>query len=139
MSRSSQQLIDHSGWELNLTGPAVRADGFTSQRDGLHSASWTLENFTGRIYLEATLSTEPTEDDWFAIQLSSCSPYIEYPRNPLQPTGDNTGDSGTDAVAFVGNFTFVRFRIDRSYIVPVPSTEIQIAQLGSVSQALLNH
>lgn len=127
---------DSSG-QLNLTGPAIKADGFYGFSDGIHTISAKLDNFTGRLYLEATLEIHPTEADWFPIMLTSMNPYIEYPINPVMPTGTQ-GDTGMDSFVAQGNFVFVRARIDRDYVVPVPVTPDDLALLGSVSRILMN-
>jgi hypothetical protein len=54
------------------------------------------------------------------------------------PTG-TTGDTGVDAFTFQGNFLFLRAKIDKTYIVPYPSTPSEQALLGSIRKILLNH
>lgn len=127
---------DSSG-QLNLVGPAVKGDGFYGFSDGIHTISAKLDNFTGRLYIEATLELHPTENDWFPVMLSSLNPYMEYPANPLMPTGTQ-GDTGVDSFVIQGNFVFVRARINRDYVVPTPITSEDLAQLGSVSRILMN-
>lgn len=138
MSKQSVTVLTDTGYNLNVTSEPARADGYFGYKDGLHSISWTLENFTGRIYLEASLASQPTDNDWFAISLDGCNPYREYPLKPLEPTG-SSGDTMVDAYTFQGNFLWVRVRIDRSYIVPQPVTDSEKEQLGSVAKVLLNH
>lgn len=137
MSIQSYELMGDSSGQLNLTGPAIKADGFYGFSDGIHTISAKLDNFTGRLYLEATLEIHPTEADWFPIMLTSMNPYIEYPINPVMPTGTQ-GDTGMDSFVAQGNFVFVRARIDRDYVVPVPVTPDDLALLGSVSRILMN-
>lgn len=137
MSIHSYQLMGDSSGQLNLTGPAVKADGFYSFSDGIHTISAKLDNFTGRLFIEATLNLHPTENDWFPIMLSSMHPYMEYPANPQMPTGSR-GDTVMDSFVIQGNFVFVRARINRDYVVPQPVTPDDLALLGSVSQILMN-
>lgn len=134
--QSYDLLIDTSG-QLNVTGPAVKGDGFYGFSDGLHTISLKLDNFTGRFYIEATLELHPKEEDWFPIMLSGNNPYIQYPVNQQMPTG-STGDSGMDSFVVEGNFVFLRARINRDYVVPVPITPEDLALLGSITHALLN-
>lgn len=137
MSIQSYELMGDSSGHLNLTGPAVKADGFYGFSDGIHTISAKLDNFTGRLYIEATLELHPCESDWFPIMLSSMNPYMEYPMNPNMPSGTQ-GDTVLDSFVIQGNFVFVRARIDRDYVVPVPVTPDDLALLGSVSQILMN-
>lgn len=137
MSIQSYELMGDSSGQLNLVGPAVKGDGFYGFSDGIHTISAKLDNFTGRLYIEATLELHPTENDWFPVMLSSLNPYMEYPANPLMPTGTQ-GDTGVDSFVIQGNFVFVRARINRDYVVPTPITSEDLAQLGSVSRILMN-
>lgn len=109
--------------ELNYTGPAIKGDGYYGFADGLHTASFHVRNFTGRIWLQATLVDEPTENDWFNIQLTVATPYFEF-------------DHGTECrgSTFTGNFVWVRTVIDRSYLM---STEYDVALHGILDKAVL--
>ena len=61
--------------EMSYTGDKARGDGFYGYADGLHTISFHVNNFTGRIYLEATLMENPTELDWFEIALNITNNY----------------------------------------------------------------
>lgn len=138
MGKQSVQVLGSTGIEQDVTSDKVRADGFFGQKDGLHSISWVLDDFTGRVFIDATLASDPEEIDWFPIFLNGAREYIEYPLDTINPTGAN-GDTGVDAVTFQGNFLYIRFKIDRSYVVPVPTTDSEKALLGSIGKVLLNH
>lgn len=103
---ASSTIILTNQNELNYTGPAVKGDGYYGFADGLHTASFHVNNFTGRIWLQATLVEEPTEDDWFEIQLTVATPYFQY-----------DGESDCRGATFTGNFVYVRAVVDRSYLV----------------------
>ncbi len=68
--------------------------------------SFHFKNFKGRIYVQATLVAEPTEADWFPIQLDTNTDYYEY----------NTQTSGTVGTTFQGNFVWIRAKVDRDYL-----------------------
>ena len=138
MGKQSVLVLGSTGIEQNVTSDKVRADGWFGQKDGLHSIAWYLEDFTGRILVEASLETDPLESDWFPIQLDGAKSYIEYPEIPTNPSGPH-GDTLVDAFTFQGNFLWLRVRIDRSYVVPVPTTDAEKGLLGSVGKVLLNH
>ena len=137
MSVQSFELLSDTSGQLNMVGPAVKADGFYGFSDGLHTISVKLSNFTGRVYIEATLELVPDCDDWFPIMLDSDNPYIEYPIDPHMTT-DTKGDTGMDSFVIEGNFVFVRARINRDYVVPVPVTDQDLADLGSITRILMN-
>jgi|TARA_R110002074_G_scaffold244989_3_gene416898 hypothetical protein len=90
--------------ELTYTSDKVKGDGYYGYADGLHTMSFHFKNFAGRIYVQATLVAEPTESDWFNIQLRSSADYYEY----------TTQTTGTLGSTFQGNFVWIRVKIDRS-------------------------
>lgn len=138
MSKQSVVLLGDTFIEQNVTGDAVRADAWFGFKDGIHTVTFHLENFTGRIFIEASLESDPQESDWFAIFLNGSKPYIQYPLDSLNPTGID-GDTFVDAFTFQGNFLWLRARIDRTYFVPAPTTDAEKSLLGSVRKILLNH
>lgn len=105
----------------NLTGQAVKADGWYGHSEGLHTVVFNVINFTGRIYLEASLALDPTDQDWFPIQLGETTDFLEFPRNPLIPTGnyETGGDTGSWGKTFRINALWLRARLDRSYLSPL--------------------
>ena len=138
MGKQSILVLGDTGIEQNVTSDKVRADGWFGQKDGLHTILWQLEDFTGRIFLEASLETEPEEKDWFPIQLDGAKSFIEYPLNSLDPSGPH-GDTFVDAFTFQLNALWIRVRINRSFVVPVPTTDAEKGLLGSIGKVLLNH
>jgi len=140
-ARKSVVMMTNTGRNHNLVGDAIRADSYYGRTDGIHTVQVTVNNFTGSFGIQGTLATEPTESDWFDINLnanrnvSSASPYVTFPLNPLAPTGQ-IGDDATVAFTFVGNFTFLRAILDRSNIVE-PSTLSATTDLGNIDRVLL--
>lgn len=102
----TQQIIMTNQIAMSYTGEAARGDGFYGFSDGLHTVSFHVKQFTGRIFLEATLMEEPTDDDWFNINLMVDQVFLQW---------DN--ETETIGVSFVGNFVYIRARVDRSYLV----------------------
>ena len=139
MSKQSVLVMGDTQVNLNLTGDKIRADGYFGYKDGLHTVTFHIEDFTGRIFLEATLESNPAETDWFSLFLDGSKAYTEYPIDPNNPSSGNNGDTMVDAFTFQGNFLYIRARMDRSYVVPVPTTEPEISLLGSIKKILLNH
>lgn len=105
--------------QLDQMGPAVRGAGYytTAINGGWHTISVDVTDFTGRIYIEATMASTPQESDWFPVNLTADTEYVQYPFVPGQNRGEGQhGDTATDGWTFRGNFTFVRARVDRSYL-----------------------
>lgn len=142
-ARKSVLMMSNTGRNHSLVGDAKRADGYYSRTDGIHTVQVVVNNFTGSFGIQGTLATEPVEADWFDINLnanwnvSSASPYITYPVNPMELVGGPDGDSGTQAFTFVGNFVYLRAILDRSTIVD-PGALSAVTQLGHIDKVLLS-
>ena len=137
MSKSSVSILQNTQGLLNVTGEPVRADGWYGHSDGLHTVAIYLNNFQGRIYFEASIAPQPIDEDWFPINVNG-QKFLSFPEDPLSPTGTN-GDSGTLGFNLLGSFTWLRVRVDRSYIAPEPTDQSQIDALGYVDRVLLNN
>jgi len=141
-ARKSVLMMSNTGRNHNLTGDKMRADGYYGRTDGIHTVQVVVSNFTGSFGVQGTLATEPAEADWFDINLNvnrnvaSASPYVSFPVNPADPTGDS-GDNATQAFTFVGNFVYLRAILDRSTIVE-PSELSATTELGVISKVLLS-
>lgn len=135
-------MMSNSGSNHNLTGDAIRADSYYGRTDGIHTVQAVYSNFTGNFGLQGTLAVEPTESDWFDINLnanrnvSSASPYVTFPQSQNNVLPGNTGETGTMAFTFVGNFTHLRAVIDRSSIPEPPATLVY--PYGMVDKVLLS-
>lgn len=139
MSRTSYFLLTNTTTNANVTGAPVRADGWYGWTNGLHSVAIYPNNLQGRVFIEASLATTPTDEDWFAISPDGLNPYMQFPRNPMVPTG-TTGDTGVAGFSFIGNYLWLRARLDRTYLLanfPNPPLD-QIIALGSLDRVLLN-
>ena len=138
MAKASVEMLGNTGINLEAVGDKIRADGWFGQKDGLHSVALYLEDFTGRIFIEASLENDPQDEDWFPIFLDGAKAYVEYPLVPGDPSGAH-GDTMIDAFTFQGNFLWVRIRMDKTYYRPLPTTDTEKSLLGSIKKVLLNH
>jgi hypothetical protein len=128
-------LLNTTVGYINIVGTPQKAAGYTNSVGNSHTVSISLQNFVGRIYIEGSLASNPGQHDWFAIQFNRQS-FLQYPIDRSLPSSHLTGDSGTYAYNFSGNFVWVRARIDRSYLVPVPADPYLV---GCVQQIILNY
>lgn len=136
MSATSVTILSHQE-ELSYTGDKVKADGYYGQTDGLHTVSASLTNFVGRIHIEASLATEPTEGDWFPIYLTSGNSFREYPVDATPSGSNGLGDTTVEAWTFRANILWLRARVDRSALNPLP-TEYDVTLHGKVNKIFLN-
>jgi len=121
---------------LSYTGDKQKGDGYFGQTDGVHTVSARVSNFVGRIHLEGSLATDPSETDWFPIALTSGQWYRQYPVLATPSGNGGLGDTTTEAWTFRANLLWIRARVDRSYITPAPTYDI--AAHGTVDKILLN-
>lgn len=103
---SKHSVILTSKPEMSYVGDKHRGDGYYGFNDGLHTVSFHVKQFTGRIFLQATLMDNPTEEDWFNISLMVDQEFLQW---------DN--ETETLGVTFIGNFVYIRAVVDRSYLV----------------------
>jgi hypothetical protein len=129
-------LLPTTGSQINVTGEKQKGAGYSNWSGTHHTVSVRVTNFVGRIYLEASLATEPTETDWFGIPFNGALTYVQYPLNPFRPTGLIQGDTSTTSFEFVGNYVWVRTRLDRTYLNPQP---VDTSTVGSVDEILMNY
>lgn len=92
--------------QLDQVGLATRADGYYGYAGGLHTVGFYLKNFKGRLFVDATLSDNPQESDWFPISLSDTTDFVEY---------DNA-TTGVETFNIIGNFVYLRAKFTRSYL-----------------------
>ena len=84
----------------NATGEKIQADGYFGYADGLHTIAIYNTGLTGRINLQGTLASDPTETDWFDINLQANLAYVDY-----------TTDTGVHGYTFQGNFIYLRIKL----------------------------
>ena len=133
MSTKSIVLLDSSLTFLNITGVPKKAAGYFGSTAGLHTIQITIQDFVGRIYIECSLASNPTDTDWFPVQITPSSVYLEFPVNPLAPSATH-GDTACLGCIFNINAVWIRARVDRSYLInPDPSA------CGIVNRILLNY
>ncbi len=103
MARKTTTLLPLTGaTELDTIGAAVPGDSYYGYTDGVHTVAVYGNNFSGRIKIQGTLATTPTEADWFDILLTGL-PYKDY-----------TNFTGVEGYTFVANLVFLRATLDRT-------------------------
>ncbi len=130
MSVMSVQLLSSSAGQVNVTGAQKKADGFFGFADGKATIGWYLNAYIGRIVLQASLATDPTDTDWFPVAFDGeLNPFVEYLSTAPQ--------TGLTVFTVTGNFVWVRAVVDRTNIDPLPPIDL-INTLGVVNKVLMN-
>jgi len=104
MSMRSQNMLIANG-ELDQVGLAARGDGYYGYAGGLHTIGFYLKNFIGRIYVDASLSDNPGDNDWFPIALGD-----------LEFADFDSAMTRIETFNIVGNFVYLRAKIKRSHL-----------------------
>jgi hypothetical protein len=117
MSITSETILSvqtHPGDSISksVTGSPYKGDGYYSRSDGFHTVQYSTIDFVGVITVQATLSVNPTDADWFAV---ADSVYTS--------TNETTGSYIKN---FTGNYVWLRAAISNW-------------TNGTVSSILLNH
>lgn len=104
-----------TGSTMNLTTNKVEGDSYYGYTDGLHTIAVSYNAYKGRIKIQGTLALEPTDSDYFDIQVPGGAPASQggYKQFPVSGTD---GFSGVEAYTIEGNFTYLRVKMDRSYL-----------------------
>lgn len=126
------------GEVIKITGEPVRAAGWYGPNNGQHTLTINVQNFTGRISIQATLVPNPQDADWFSI-LPSAAAYIQYPQRSYVVVSPSTGETSKYEFSFAMNIMFVRAIIDRSYFLPPQSTPMYIGSFGLVESIILKY
>lgn len=126
-------LLSDTTNQMNITGEKIRGAGYRSSINLLHSVSVHTNDFVGRVLIQGSLATDPTDLDWFDIDLDpdSANSYAEYPKNPVSHVGPN-GDTGTDLYEFRTNAVWIRAVITRDYL-----SSPELADVGTIRKILV--
>lgn len=89
----------------------VQGDGYYIGHMGLHTVTYTPDTMVGSVVMQATLATDPTEEDWFNVD----STYSTFTGNYKDVKFHN----------FTGNYVWLRAKLTISK--------------GEFSGILLNH
>lgn len=117
--RNSNMLVGNGS--LDQTGLPTRADGYFGFADGMQTVAFYLKNFRGRLFVEASVSDNPEETDWFPIGLSNLT-YFDCEESTTQIESFN----------IVGNFVYLRARIQRSHL------GLPVTDLGNCERVVLS-
>lgn len=135
MSSSNVILLPSTQGVVSITGTPVRGAGSTRTVGSLYTVVITANNLQGRVYIEGSIASSPTPDDWFTIVMPGLnSPFVEFPYEE----GNTSGGTTTAGFNFKGNFTWIRARLDRDYLGLDDLSDMELAPYGFVDNITLN-
>ena len=135
---TSLNLLPPLGEVINRTGDRVRGSGWYGYSTGLHTVAINVSNFQGRIRIQASIATDPSDGDWYTV-LPDGVDYIQYPRPGTVLMPPQFGETSTFGFNFSTNAVWVRAIVERDYLIPNTATPEQIAGFGTVNYILLNY
>lgn len=135
VNRRSINVLGSTGTNMSETSNNVKGDSFYGYSDGWHTFQVIYNQYVGRFHVEATLATEPGDNDWFEIkpevtngtEFSAGESYVQFNSN-------NPGD-GAEAYTFRGNFTYLRVRMNRSHVGDGTTYD---TSYGTISKVILS-
>lgn len=133
---TSLNLLKPTGELISITGDPVKAAGWYGHTNGLHTVAISVQNFTGRISVEAAITTTPVDSDWFSV-LPNGEPYIQYPQMSYVIQSPATGETSTFGFSFTSNIVWIRARMDRSYFLPTIARPFYVGTFGLVDYVLV--
>jgi hypothetical protein len=87
---------------LVINSNPEKGTGYYGISSGLHTVTYSVaSSYVGTVTMQATLASDPVDTDWFDITTTKTS-YIYNPTNT----------TSTVATTFVGNFTWVRAKVE---------------------------
>ena len=109
---------------LDTTGDKYKGAGWTGYTSGFHSTGWEFNSFLGRIKIQATLATDPSDSDWFDVDLDNTgNGYLEFTQ----------AFTGSKYYNFTGNFVWVRAVMWRTY-----DPGLTLGNAGNIVRVLYN-
>jgi len=118
----SQQTHPGDSVEETAIGDKFKGDGFYGRSDGLHTVQINLTGFIGTIEIQATLEIDPTENDWFSVELESgTTPTIGFidttgaisTQNPVFSSITHiVSETSANNYNFTGNYVWIRARVN---------------------------
>ena len=132
--RRSITVMSASGTEMNKFSEAIKGDSYYGYTDGLHTFQVVYNQFIGRLRIQATLSLDPAEADWFDI-IPSDSTGRRFNTEGYIQWNANAPRSGSEAYTVQGNFTYLRIYIDRNHVGDGATYD---TSYGQISQVILS-
>ena len=138
--RRNATILSSTGSNMNMTGMNVKADSYYGYVDGHHTIQLVYNNYIGRLRIQASLSLNPAETDWFDLQETTVYGSVTDQTTGYNPAGyiqfnANDPANGSQAYSVTGNFAYIRVQMDRSHVGDGTTYD---PSYGQITQAILS-
>ena len=138
--RRNATILESTGSNMNMTGMNVKADSYYGYVDGHHTIQLVYGNYIGRLRIQASLSLNPAETDWFDLQETTVYGSVTDQTTGYNPAGyiqfnANDPADGSQAYSVTGNFAYIRVQMDRSHVGDGTTYD---PSYGQITQAILS-
>ena len=138
--RRNATILESTGSNMNMTGMKVKADSYYGYVDGQNTIQLVYGNYIGRLRIQASLSLNPAETDWFDLQETTVYGSVTDQTTGYNPAGyiqfnANDPANGSQAYSVTGNFAYIRVQMDRSHIGDGTTYD---PSYGQITQAILS-
>ncbi len=131
INRRSIVIMSASGTDMNKYSTEAKGDSFYGYSDGFHTIQVIYSQFVGRLRVQATLSLNPTDSDYFDIVPSTVAG-TEFNADGYVQFNSSAPANISEAYTFQGNFTYVRVYMDREHIGDGSTYDSSYGQISSV-------
>lgn len=98
-----------------ITGEKFKGDGYYGRSDGFHTVQINISGFIGRIEMQGTLAIDPSESDWFTVELGTGTMSIDttgaLSEQNITFVEYESSTTNNKSYNFVGNYVWVRAKI----------------------------
>lgn len=139
INRRSVTMMSSTGTTMSQYSENFKSDSYYGYTDGLHTIQVTYNNWIGRFRIQATLSLEPEDGDWFDLVIDPLNGL--YPgSNPWNEDGyiqynANSPATKSEAYTFRGNYTYIRAFMDRRHVGDGTTYDVSY---GSIDRVILS-
>ena len=138
--RRNATILESTGSNMNMTGMNVKADSYYGYVDGHHTIQLVYNNYIGRLKIQASLSLNPAETDWFDLQETTVYGSVTDQTTGYNPAGyiqfnANDPADGSQAYSVTGNFAYIRVNMDRAHVGDGTTYD---PSYGQITQAILS-
>ena len=100
---------------LTINSNPIKGNGYYSNNSGLHTIQISITDFIGTIQIEASLSLNPSENDWFTSRLGTGTNTIDttglISETSIYSVNYTASTSNVKVYNLVGNYVWLRTKI----------------------------